>query len=79
MVDMNLSASAFLWGCRGVIFLCLKPIYSDNLAISCTFKGGPLSIFMTHGTLNMENTLSRCGMTDLADVEETISTTMYLE
>ena len=42
-------------------------------------KGGPLSVFTTSGIPNSENTLSTLGITVLAEVELTVSTTRYLE
>src|SRR6218665_3695782 len=67
-VLINLSASPFALGQQGVNFF------------NCSLlNGDPLSLFTVTGVPNIENTLSKAGMTALADVVMTISMTGYLE
>ena len=59
---LNHWASAFPWGQYGVANSGLTPSTSRNFQYSSTFKGGPLSDFITLGTPCMANILSSFGM-----------------
>ena len=78
-VRTNLSTYPFALAHFGVTLRRLKPRSSANDAKSLLLKGGPLSDFITCGTLNSENTLSSFGITVAVEVDFTISTTGYLE
>ena len=66
---MNLSASPFASGQRGVTFLCLNPRVSKNVLKSLLLKGGPLSDFNIPGTPNMAKRSASLEVTALAEVE----------
>ena len=48
-VFMNLSASPFACGHRGVIFLCSNPAMLHHIVNEFAFIGGPLSVFSASG------------------------------
>lgn len=78
-VLINLSASPLAFGHNGVILWCLNPNFSANCLYSKLWNGGPLSVFSSSGIPNNEKILSNRGITDLADVDRSTSTTGYLE
>ena len=78
-VRTNLSTSPFARAHFGVTFRCLKSRSSANAVNSLLLNGGPLSDFTTSGTPNSENTFSSFGMTVVAAVDFTVSTTGYRE
>lgn len=76
-VLINLSASPLAFGYNDVILWCLN--CSANCLNSKLWNGGPLSVFSSSGITNNEKILSNRGITDLADVDRSTSTTGYLE
>lgn len=67
-------ASELAWGQSGIILRCSIPFSRMYCLISSLVKGGPLSLLTTCGSPWVEKILSNFGVTQLADVERTIST-----
>ena len=79
MFLMNLSHIPLASGHNGVIFLCCIPMCWTNLETDPELNGGPLSVWILAGIWCRDITLSRCGITDSALLEFTISTSRNLE
>lgn len=77
LLSVHIRCSAVAFSCcqTGFIFQWRKSKCTANLENCSPLKGEPLSVFRTMGMPNMENILSRTGMTALALTDLNISTT----
>lgn len=76
---MKHSVLALTQGCKGVVFLCLKPVWWAYVLNSWPLNGRPLSVFNDLGIPNYAKILSSRGITLLTEVEVMMLTVIARE